>query len=108
MARTLRAKKPKEQKPKKAKVLIFGAPGVGKTWTSLDFPDCYYIDVEGGATNPEYQHKLEESGAMYFGPPDAADFLTVLEEIKTLAMTKHDRRTLIIDSYSKLFLSSIA
>ena len=109
MARQLRARKPKEQRPKKAKVLIHGPAGVGKTWTSLDFPNCYYIDVEGGATNEQYQHKLEESGALYFGQDDgASDFLTVLEEIKTLAMTKHDRKTLIIDSYSKLFLSSIA
>lgn len=108
MPRQLRAKKPKDQKPKKAKVLIFGPPGVGKTWTSLEFPDCYYIDVEGGATNPQYIDKLEQSGALYFGHPDASDFLTVLEEIKSLAMTDHDRKTLIIDSYSKLFASTIA
>lgn len=109
MPRQLRAKKPKEQKPKKAKVLIFGAAGVGKTWTSLDFPNCYYIDVEGGATNEQYQEKLENSDALYFSQQDgASDFHSVLEEIKTLAMTDHDRKTLIIDSYSKLFLSSIA
>lgn len=108
MPRQLRAKKPKDQKPKKAKVLIYGPPGVGKTWTSLEFPNCYYIDVEGGATNPQYIEKLEQSGALYFGHPDASDFLTVLEEIKTLAMTDHDRKTLIIDSYSKLFASTIA
>ena len=108
MARTLRAKKPKEQKPKKAKVLIFGPPGVGKTWTSLDFPNCYYIDVEGGATNPEYQDKLNNSGALYLGQPHSTEFASVLEEIKTLAMTKHDRQTLIIDSYTKLFMSAIA
>lgn len=108
MPRQLRAKKPKDQKPKKAKVLVFGSPGVGKTWTSLEFPDCYYIDVEGGATNPQYIEKLEKSGALYFGHPDASDFLSVLEEIKSLAMTDHDRKTLIIDSYSKLFAATIA
>ena len=108
MARQLRAKKPKDQKPKKAKVLIYGAAGVGKTWTSLDFPQCYYMDVEGGATNNEYTDKLQEADAMYFGQPEASDFNSVLEEIKTLAMTHHDRKTLVIDSYSKLFMSAIA
>lgn len=108
MPRKLRAKKPKEQKPKKAKVLIFGAAGVGKTWTSLDFPDCLYLDVEGGATNEQYTDKLAKSGALYLGQPESSDFRSVLEEIKTLAMTRHDRKTLIIDSYSKLFLSAVA
>lgn len=108
MPRQLRAKKPKDQAPKKAKVLIYGAAGVGKTWTALDFPQTYFVDVEGGATNSQYTDKLHKSGALYFGHPEASDFLTVLDEIKTLAMTDHDRRTLIIDSYSKLFLSAIS
>lgn len=108
MVRQLRAKKPKDQKPKKAKVLIYGPAGVGKTWTSLDFPKCMYMDVEGGATNEEYTDKLHESGALYLPQSDASDFLSVLEEIKTLAMVKHDRKTLIVDSYTKLFMSAIS
>lgn len=108
MPRTLKGASPKKTKPKKAKVLVFGAAGVGKTWTSLDFPDCYYIDSEGGATNGQYTDKLESSGALYFGQPAASDFKSVIEEIKTLAMTQHDRRTLIIDSYTKLYMAAIA
>ncbi len=108
-ARKLRGHDPKKTRPKKAKVVIFGPAGVGKTWTSLDFPDCYYIDCEGGATEPQYIEKLTESGAMYFGADDGAgDINRVIDEIQTLAMSEHDRRTVVIDSYSKLFNSAIA
>lgn len=106
--RVLRAKKPKEQKPKKAKVLIYGPPGVGKTWTSLDFPDCIFLDAEGGATEAEYTDKLDVAGALYLGQSESADFASVIEEIKTLAMVRHDRRTVVLDSFTKLFNNSIA
>ena len=105
----LRGKPTKEAVPKKAKVLIFGKAGVGKTWTSLDFPAAYYADVEGGASREQYTDKLHESGAVYFGPSDgASDFDTLLDEVKTLSSTEHDRKTLIIDSFSKLFNSAVA
>jgi AAA domain len=40
---------PESVQPKKPKVLVFGPPGVGKTWASLDFPRVYYIDTEPGS-----------------------------------------------------------
>jgi hypothetical protein len=87
---------------------VYGPPGVGKTWTSLDYPNAYYIDVEGGANLPHYTAKLDQVGAMYMGPEDgAADFETVLQEVVTLATTQHDRKTLIIDSFSKLFNNDV-
>lgn len=107
--RKLRGKSPKDVKPRRAKVLIFGEGGVGKTWASLDFPDCYFVDTEGGATQPQYTKKLQEVGAMYLGPDEGAgEFGTVLDEVKTLATTTHDRKTIVIDSISKLHLASIA
>lgn len=104
MAKTLRGKAPSKAKPSRPQIVVFGAAGVGKTWTSLDFPNTYYIDVEGGANLPHYTAKLESVGAIYFGPEDGAtDFDLVIDEIQTLATTEHDRKTLIIDSFSKLF-----
>lgn len=104
MARTLKAVPPTEAKPSKPKILIFGLPGVGKSWASLDFPSVYYIDSEGGANLSHYTAKLKASGGMYFGPEQGAnDFATVTEEIITLATTQHPYRTLVIDSYSKIF-----
>ena len=44
----LKAVAPKAAEPSKPKMLLFGKPGIGKTWFSLDFPACYYIDTEVG------------------------------------------------------------
>lgn len=103
-ARRLKGVSPKEVKPSKPKILIFGKPGVGKTWTSLDFPSVYYIDTEGGANLAHYIDRLKKSGGQYFGPSEGSrDFDSVLEEIKTLASVEHGFKTVVIDSYSKLF-----
>lgn len=105
----LKAKDPKAAEPKKPKMLIFGPPGVGKTWTVLDYPSVYYIDCEGGATLDHYTDKLKASGGVYLGPEDGAnDMDVVLDQIKALATTKHKYRTLVIDSYSKLYNTRIA
>lgn len=109
MAKTLRATEPKAAKPSKPKVLIFGKPGVGKTWASLDFPGVYYIDVEGGANRDHYTDKLHAAGGKYLGPSEGSnDFAVVLDEIQTLATIQHPFKTLVIDSFSKLFQSQIA
>src|SRR5664280_1663930 len=73
----LKAKDPKTTEPSKPKILIFGKPGVGKTWFSLDFPSVYYIDTEGGADLAHYTAKLIKSGGVYMGPEDGSlDFPT--------------------------------
>jgi hypothetical protein len=82
---------------------------VGKTWGALDFPSAYYIDTEGGANLDHYTDKLKKSGGLYLGVEDGSlDFDVVTDEIITLATTKHEFRTLIIDSYSKLFNTDIS
>ncbi len=108
-ARKLRGVAAKEVKPSKPKMLVFGKPGVGKTWTALEFPKVYYIDTEGGADLNHYQDRLRNAGGMYFGPEQGSrDFDTVLEEVITLATVEHGYQTLVIDSYSKLFLSCVS
>lgn len=109
MARALKATDPKAAKPSKPKVLIFGKAGVGKTWGALDFPSVYYIDTEGGANLAHYTDKLKASGGVYLGPDQGAnDFAVVTEEIATLATTKHNYRTLVIDSLSKIFNTQVS
>lgn len=95
--------------PSKPKILVFGRPGVGKTWWALEFPSVYYIDTEGGASRDQYIEKLKNSGGVYMGPEqDSQDFEKVIEELKTLATEKHPYKTVIIDSLSKLYNTAIA
>ncbi len=106
---TLKAVKPHEVKPSKVKMLVSGDPGAGKTWWALDWPDVYLIDSEQGAVRKQYQDKLKKVNGLYFGVEQgASDFNEVINEVKTLATTKHDRKTLIIDSFSHLYLQEAA
>jgi hypothetical protein len=105
----LKAVDPKSAEPSKPKVLIFGKPGAGKTWTSLDFPNVYYIDTEGGADMAHYTDKLKKSGGAYFGVDQGSlSFDSVLEQVEALATEKHQYKTLVIDSISKVFAMEIA
>lgn len=109
MARTLKGINPKDAVPSRPKILIFGPPGSGKTFAAIQFPSVYYIDTEGGADGAQYIEKLRASKAAYLGPKEGScEFATVLEEIQTLATTQHPYKTLVIDSFSKLFNSQIA
>jgi len=101
----LKAIDPKSAEPSKPKILIYGKPGVGKTWTSLDFPNVFYIDVEQGANRSHYTDKLKASGGVYLGAEQGStDFNVVIEQTQALATEKHKFKTLVIDSVSKLFL----
>lgn len=105
----LKAVKPKTVEPSKAKVLVFGEAGVGKTFFSLDFPQCFFVDAEGGASRAHYTDKLEKAQAMYLGIEQGAqDFNEVIEQVKALATEKHSYKTLVIDSITKLFNNEIA
>lgn len=99
---------PEAVEPKKPKILIYGPPGVGKTWGSLDFPSVYYIDTEGGADLAHYRDKLRKAGGMYFGPDQGSlDFDTVISQVEALATEEHHYKTVILDSITKLFNTAI-
>lgn len=105
----LKGKDPKAAEPSKPKILIFGKPGVGKTWTSLDFPKVYYIDTEGGADLNHYTDKLKKSGGLYMGPEDGTrDSNIIIEQLQALATEEHGFKTVIIDSLSKVYADLIA
>lgn len=105
----LKAVKPAQVEAPKPKILVYGAPATGKTWTALDFPTTYYIDTEGGAKLQRYNEKLNKSGGVYFGiEQGAGSFEIILEQIKALATEKHPYKTLVIDSISKIFATEVA
>lgn len=99
---------PEAVEPKKPKVLVFGPPGVGKTWVSLEFPNVFYIDTEGGADLAHYREKLKTAGGMYLGPEQGSlDFDTVIGQVEALATEEHGFKTIVIDSITKLFNTAI-
>lgn len=105
----LKGKEPEQVQVSKPKFLISGESGVGKTFFALDFPKPYLIDTEAGATRSQYQDKLKKSGGVYFGKEEGSqDFNSIIEEVKALATTKHDYKTLIIDSFSYIYLLEAA
>lgn len=102
-------KAPKEAAPSRPKILLFGRPGVGKTWLALDFPNVAYMDTEGGADLKHYTDKLEAAGGQYVGPSDGTlDAKFVLNQIRALATEPHEFKTLVIDSITKLYNHIIA
>ena len=105
----LKAVKPEVVATPKPKFMISGGSGVGKTWFSLSFPTPYFMDIEGGAVREQYRKKLADVGGVYFGKEQGSqDFNTVIEEIKTLTTTKHSYKTLVIDSFTHLYLTAAA
>lgn len=105
----LKAKQPEEVKATKPKFMIYGESGVGKTFFALDFPKPYLIDTEGGATREQYQSKLKKVGGAYFGKEEGSqDFKAVINEVKELCTTKHEYKTLIIDSFTYLYMLEAA
>ena len=105
----LKAVKPVATKRQKPKIVIFGKAGIGKTWTALDFPNVYYMDTEGGATEPQYIDKLLKSGGVYLGKEHGSqNFETIIEQLKGLATEKHTYKTVVIDSFTKVFDIEVA
>lgn len=105
----LKARLPDNVSPSKPKFLISGESGVGKTFFALDFPKPYLIDTEGGATREQYQSKLKNMGGAYFGKDEGSqDFKEVIKEVRELCTTVHEYKTLIIDSFTYLYMLEAA
>lgn len=105
----LKAKSPELASPGHIKGVIFGKAGAGKTWLALNFPKPYYIDTESGARLRHYTEKLSQSGGAYLGTDyGSQDFETIIEQVIALATTKHEYKTLVIDSITKVYQLAIA
>ncbi len=99
----LRGKAP-EERDQRLRLMVYGDKGSGKTYCSLGFPSPYLIDTEKSAVHKQYTKKLKESNGSYF---ETTDFFDMWEEVKELMRTKHNYKTLVIDSISPLYYSLV-
>lgn len=109
MTTALKARQPAEVTPGHIHGEMFGRPGAGKTWFALSFPTPYYMDCEGGASLGHYMRRLQASGGSYYGPEDGStDFHSLIGQVQALATEKHEYRTLIIDSITKIYQLAVS
>lgn len=92
----LRAKKP-EIKQTRLKALVYGNAGTGKTHFCCSFPAPYYIDTEGLEDYEHFQQMIIDNKGDIVKLNHLEE---IIEEIKALLSTKHEYKTLIIDSIS--------
>lgn len=92
----LRAKPPSE-KEQRLKVVLYADKGAGKTHFCCSLPNTYYIDTEGLEDYKHFRKMLKDnkSDIIYL-----TELSEIIKEVKDLLATKHDYKTLIIDSLS--------
>lgn len=95
----LKAKKP-AMIESRLKALFYGNAGVGKTMAAIQFPKPYIIDTEGSTNKPQYVKAIDKvDGAVLM----TVDFDEMVNEVRELLTTKHDYKTLVIDSLTLLY-----
>lgn len=95
----LKAKKP-AMIESRLKALFYGCAGVGKTMAAIQFPKPYIIDTEGSTNKPQYVRSIEAvDGAVLM----TVDFDEMVNEVRELLTTKHEYKTLVIDSLTLLY-----
>lgn len=95
----LKGKKPSVNESR-LKCMFYGAAGVGKTTAAIQFPKPYIIDTERSTSNSQYVKAIEKSGGSVFV---TSDFDEIRNEVKELLRTKHEYKTLVIDSMTLVY-----
>jgi len=100
----LRGKKPVISN-QRLKLFLYGQAKVGKTTLGIQFPKPYWIDTEKSSDKKKYADLLEKSDGVAF---QTTSFDEILAEVKALMTTKHDYKTVIIDSFTIPFDQMVA
>lgn len=91
---TLKFKKP-EIKQTRLKAMFYGEMGTGKSLCACSFPNTAYIDTEGTTSKVKYAQTIIDNNGQVI---ETGDFEEILSTVKALMTTKHDFKTLVIDS----------
>jgi hypothetical protein len=90
----LKFKKP-EIKQQRLKAMFFGEMGTGKSMCACKFPSTAYIDTEDTTSKKKYADLIINNGGEVLA---TGDFDEILQQVKELMSTKHQFKTLVIDS----------
>ena len=91
---SLKFKKP-EIKQQRLKAMFYGEMGTGKSTCACQFPFTAYIDTEDTASKKKYAKAISDNNGQVLA---TGDFDEILSQVKELMSTKHDFKTLVIDS----------
>lgn len=100
----LRFKKP-EIKQQRLKAMFYGEMGTGKSTCACQFPNTAYIDTEDTTSKKKYAQMITDNGGSVL---QTGDFDEILSQVKALMSTKHDFKTLVIDSLTVPYDNLIA
>lgn len=90
----LKFKKP-EIKQQRLKAMFYGEMGTGKSTCAAQFPLTAYIDTEDTTSKKKYAQMIQINGGSVLS---TGDFDEILSQVKELITTKHEFKTLVIDS----------
>jgi hypothetical protein len=90
----LKFKKP-EVKQQRLKAMFYGEMGTGKSTCVSQFPNTAYIDTEDTTSKKKYAKLISDNNGQVLA---TGDFEEILQQVKELMTTKHDFKTLVIDS----------
>lgn len=90
----LKFKKP-EVKQQRLKAMFYGEMSTGKSTCACQFPQTAYIDTEDTTSKKKYAKTIIDNGGLVY---PTGDFDEILQQVKELMSTKHDFKTLVIDS----------
>lgn len=90
----LKFKKP-EIKQQRLKAMFYGEMGTGKSTCASQFPKTAYVDTEDTTSKKRYAQMIIDNGGAVLA---TGDFDEILQQVKELMSTKHDFKTLVIDS----------
>ena len=75
--------------------MFYGEMGTGKSTCACQFPFTAYIDTEDTASKNKYAQAISDNQGQVLA---TGDFDEILSQVKELMSTKHEFKTLVIDS----------